>query len=76
MLLFILQIDNPDLDLADVVNYPNVRTFYTDLQSSDTPLSDLKAVHRNWAAPTAGMQTAFFLLKKRSIVWSKSLHCR
>ena len=49
-----LQLDNPEPDIEDAVNYPNVRTFFTDFVTSNTPLEDLSSVVRPWVIPTAG----------------------
>jgi sialate O-acetylesterase len=52
-------IDNPQEELNDVANYPQVRTFFASLEWSNTPLIDLKNVYRNWAIPTAGNMAQF-----------------
>jgi sialate O-acetylesterase len=45
-------IDDPEPEIADVVNYPNVRTFLAGREWSDTTLYDLRSVSQNWAVPT------------------------
>lgn len=52
-------IDDPQPDIADVVNYPEVRTFFASLEWSNTPLIDLKNVARNWELPTPGNMAGF-----------------
>jgi len=52
------ELDNPQPDIDDAVNYPNVRTMYVNNAESNVPLNDLRAV-RNWAVPTAGDISAF-----------------
>ena len=51
---YISQIDDPQPEEVDVVNYPSVRTFFASLEWSDKPLIDLKKVERTWAVPTPG----------------------
>jgi sialate O-acetylesterase len=48
------QIDNPQPDIDDAVNYPMVRKFHAQNQFSDTPLMDLAGINRNWEVPNAG----------------------
>ena len=48
------QIDDPEPDIEDVVNYPSVRTFFTGLEYSSEPQYDLTGIERNWAVPTPG----------------------
>ena len=49
-----LQIDDPVPDIEDVVNYPNVRTFFTGLEYAAEPQYDLISVQRTWELPTQG----------------------
>ena len=44
--------DNPDDDIADAVNYPEVRTFMTAREISTQPEYDLPGIIRNWVVPT------------------------
>jgi sialate O-acetylesterase len=53
------QLDNPQPDLDDAVNYPNVRTFFNDFVYSDVPLNDLQSVVRSWQLPTAANIAGF-----------------
>jgi len=48
------QIDNPQPDIDDAVNYPMVRKFHAANQVSNVPLMDLAAINRNWELPNAG----------------------
>jgi len=52
------QIDNPQPDIDDVVNYQMVRTLHAHNQESNVPLNDLRSV-RNWAMPTPGQISGF-----------------
>ena len=52
------QIDDAQPDVDDVVNYPNVRSFFTALEYSSEPQYDLVRVQRTWVEPTPGI---FFL---------------
>jgi len=46
--------DNYESDLADVVNYPDVRIFSASLEWSNKPQYDLISADINWASPTSG----------------------
>ena len=46
--------DNAHPDVDDVVNYPNVRSFFTGMEYSSQPQYDLIRVQRTWAEPTPG----------------------
>ena len=47
-----VQIDDPQDDIEDAVNYPDVRTFMVALEASDEPLFDLIGIDRTWTVPT------------------------
>ena len=49
-----MQIDNPQPEIDDVVNYPNVRTFFTELVTAETPQEDVGPDSRSWAVPVPG----------------------
>jgi sialate O-acetylesterase len=53
------QIDNPQPDINDAVNYPMVRKFHAATATSDTPLMDLAGISRNWEVPNAGNVGSF-----------------
>ena len=42
---------NPDQDIADAINFPNVRTFWLGNEWNDTPLEDLVDIRRGWTIP-------------------------
>jgi sialate O-acetylesterase len=52
--LLVEQLDDPQPDIEDAVNYPNVRTFLNNMVYSDKPLEDLGSVNRQWARPSSG----------------------
>ena len=54
-----LQLDNPDPDIADVVNYPNVRTFKTGYVYSNTTYYDLTSIAQNWIVATPSKINSF-----------------
>lgn len=45
-------IDNPEADIANSVNYPNLRTFTVERMYSNTTQEDLLGVARPWVAPS------------------------
>jgi len=53
------QSDNPGQDIADVVNYQNVRTFIVGHLWSNVPQYDLGRPQQNWAVPTPTNIRAF-----------------
>lgn len=53
------QVNDTVAELQDVVNYPNVRSFFANFEWDDTPLYDLKGIVRNWAEPTPGNMASF-----------------
>ena len=52
----IIQIDEPEPDIEDVVNFPDVRTFFAGLEYADEPQFDLISVERTWELPTEGIR--------------------
>ena len=52
------QMDDAEPDVEDVVNYPNVRTFFNALEYDDEPQYDLKRVQRGWDLPTPGRSSS------------------
>ena len=50
--LFDLQLDDPDPDLDDAINYPNVRPFHQGQVKSDIPLYDTTLITKTWAVPS------------------------
>jgi sialate O-acetylesterase len=55
-------IDDPDQDIEDVVNYPNVRTLFTGLVYSEEPLEDLTSINQPWGLPAPDRTRAFSAL--------------
>ncbi len=52
--VWFLQINNGDFYIEDSVNYPDVRTFVTGIETADGPIYDLISITRNWEEPTQG----------------------
>jgi sialate O-acetylesterase len=52
-------IDEPENDLNDVVNYPWVRSMHVGNTWSNEPQYDLLGIARNWAEPTRGNLQGF-----------------
>lgn len=44
-------VDNATEEIADAVNYPDIRIFTVAMESSTVPLSDLKSVEEIWSLP-------------------------
>jgi hypothetical protein len=69
MLTNIQQLDNPEADIEDAVNYPEVRTFVNKMEYSYKPLEDLRRVNRQWARPSAdnqfGLLSSLFVSSKK-----------
>lgn len=44
-------VNNASAELADAINYPNIRVFTVGQVTSDVPLADLKSVEQTWSIP-------------------------
>ena len=52
-------IDDPQSEIDDVVNYPNIRSFMTERITADFPQEDVGSGSRNWAVPTPEIMPSF-----------------
>ena len=64
--LFVLQVDDPDPDIADSVNYPDIRFFRSEQVYGDEPYPDA-TVSTSWSVPDGGkwiknIRLGFFML--------------
>ncbi|KAK0044690.1 sialate O-acetylesterase [Biomphalaria pfeifferi] len=47
----VIQIDDAEEELADAINYPNIRLMTVNLNESPTPLYDFIKIEQDWTAP-------------------------
>jgi len=52
-------IDDPQQEVNEVPNYPNIRIFEAALRTANTPQNDLLGVNKNWAVPTTSIMPSY-----------------